>query len=704
MIEDYEDDDEHYCLKCHRTIAGLDNYIRHRKSGCRKNLDVNVSSQVLEVPQVLEENVSQTLTDTQQTLRRNVSESLHESVTSSLESVRGNLDDTIPATADDFFHSLELQSSAKKSVSKTIIGIQTRSKTYATLSHRDAETTSDVKESCYNPNNVETFNPSKKEDNRSRDYEDSDDYSDDYDYVDDDYDVDDDYPPRFHTGGKWKPSSSPIHWTTTDNRDWHTPPINYTGGKWKPTSSNKSNPPPGHTKGKWKPSSPLPPRDDVPPPTFTGSKWSSSKAIVHNVPPPDHTKGKWKPQLEWNDEESNKTKINVNETCTKTTKEREVPKIQSNIHSPFRKSNGTVQYWCGPCNRHLASKIVYERHLKSDLHHKRILKDRGDDFDDSLANFNSIDVVNPAKKKRKSVRKFCTSSKKEIRTDGMKTRKRQSIYVKCNVCRSRVRKQLMGKHLISHYHCRRSDITTEDSRKLVLDYIESIIHQSPFQCSPCSFFCNNQKDFLRHWYSESHMSKTNKYNGNFLCVFCKYESANNDGMYEHLISNEHLEVISVINRSVPIIIKKLDVISCETCQETFKLNLQLIKHCETEGHLLSNTSSNNYQMKFKCNHCNDKMFRSKIALHRHQRGEHKEYVYICRICDITFNNLQESKIHRRTCEHRYAVINERKREDTENPDKYQRFLKKCESCLEIFNNIIEYKKHVIEKHPNQAPT
>lgn len=702
MMEDYEVDDEHYCLKCHRTIVGLDNYVSHRKSGCGKNIEV---IRDLEVPQLLEENVTQTPTEAQQSLQPNVTENMHENVNSTLVSVREHFGETLPSTADDFFHSLELQSSAKKSVSKTIIGIQTRSKTYATLLHnRDAEATSDVKDSCYNTSNVETFNLPKKEDTRSREYEDSDDYSDDYDYEDDDYDDDDEYPPRFHTGGKWKPSPSPIHWVGSGNRDWSTPPINYTGGKWKPSSNSKINPPPGHTRGKWKPLSPLPPRDDIPPSSFTGSKWSSSKAILHNIPPPDHTKGKWKPQVmiqACNEGDTNTNKINTNDK--KITKEKDVPKIQSNIHSPFRKSNGIVQYWCGPCNRHLASKIVYERHLKSDLHHKRILKERGDDFDDGFTNPITVDIASPIKKKRKVARKVCTS-KKDTLIKSVRTRKRQSIYVKCNVCRSRVRKQLMGKHLISHYHCRRSNVATEESQKLILEHIDSIVHQSPFQCSPCSFFCNEQKDFLSHWYSESHMSTINKYNGNFLCVFCKYESPNNDRMHEHLISNEHQEVISVINRSVPIVIKKLDVISCDTCHESFKLNFQLIKHCEKEGHPISNTSNDDYQMKFKCDHCDEKVFRSKIALHRHQRTEHKKSVYICRICDIIFDSLHESKIHRRTCEHRYAVIKEKKRDNNGYSDKYEKLLRKCEFCMELLENVIEYKKHVIQKHPNQAPT
>ena len=33
-----DDDDTHFCIKCHATINGLDNYVRHRQLGCRSEL------------------------------------------------------------------------------------------------------------------------------------------------------------------------------------------------------------------------------------------------------------------------------------------------------------------------------------------------------------------------------------------------------------------------------------------------------------------------------------------------------------------------------------------------------------------------------------------------------------------------------------------------------------------------------------------
>ena len=46
-MESYEDDDDtHFCIKCHLTIHGLENYVRHRQSGCRPPDDKNVAVRV----------------------------------------------------------------------------------------------------------------------------------------------------------------------------------------------------------------------------------------------------------------------------------------------------------------------------------------------------------------------------------------------------------------------------------------------------------------------------------------------------------------------------------------------------------------------------------------------------------------------------------------------------------------------------------
>ena len=39
FLENPEDDDEHFCIKCKTTITGLQTYIYHRKNGCNKTAE-----------------------------------------------------------------------------------------------------------------------------------------------------------------------------------------------------------------------------------------------------------------------------------------------------------------------------------------------------------------------------------------------------------------------------------------------------------------------------------------------------------------------------------------------------------------------------------------------------------------------------------------------------------------------------------------
>ncbi|GJQ71756.1 hypothetical protein Trydic_g11449 [Trypoxylus dichotomus] len=772
MIEDF-DDDTHYCIKCHATIIGLDNYVSHRKSKCGQNLHRP------EVPK------------------------------SPLPSHLLPPDESFSLKADDFFSSLELQSSSKKIAShstsgKTFNRILTRSKASAVIQANNAAKESitqsksgknawigghQLRELGSGDNQTKLI---KAVDNLSRSataslkrveasntlrgYDESEEDSDDY-YYDDDSESEDDAPPRSHTGGKWKPSGSPIQWGT-DGRSWNAPPINYTGGKWKP---KRNSPPPTHTRGKWKPASPNPhgkesfdvPRPtytggkwsaskinkveyndsnqrednlDVPKPSYTGGKWTPSKAEINNEqrdeyfdvpkpsytggkwvasksiarndyeeakekdsrnenwsydeydhPPPNHTKGKWKPAQE-------ESKMSPPSTYTKgkwlpkqESKEDSVKNtysITAADGSPFRKSNGRIQYWCGSCNRRLASKTIYERHLKSDLHLKRAQRD-GEFDDTALPDLNT----NQAKENNKESVEYWShagqdnedSMKKSAGSGTRRIRKR--IYVKCEVCRSRVHNQLMGKHLISHYHCRKGDITLPEARRMVLDNIYSIVLQSPYQCATCRFYCNTQEDFLRHWCSAEHKDRVSKYRGTFVCMFCKLETDDNDEMFKHLVSDEHNEVISVINRSVPIIIKRIRTTECQTCKQQFLLNIQLRKHCEKEGHPYNNTCSNAYQNKHTCEICHE-VFRSKVAYQRHKRKSHKKHVYICSACDVSFETLLEAKLHRRTSKHRCTVQTKKSKSDSTIV-----LEKKCQYCEETLENIIALQQHLKEKHP-----
>jgi hypothetical protein len=201
--------------------------------------------------------------------------------------------------ADDFFSSLELQSSAKKATGtspassiKNAGGVLTRSRASAAIlactSSRDSQFAGQQKSGTELLGNVsaDLFSPqadmgtAASRDNimqagmEGSDPEDSacEEESNEESEEEDEEEDDDDCPPRSHTGGKWKPGDlmgrgSPPSWTRTSSSSAHAdeyrgssaggwsllledcagsspvssdPPPNFTGGKWRPILPNQA--------------------------------------------------------------------------------------------------------------------------------------------------------------------------------------------------------------------------------------------------------------------------------------------------------------------------------------------------------------------------------------------------------------------------------------------------------------------------------
>ena len=219
---------------------------------------------------------------------------------------------------------------------------------------------------------------------------------------------------------------------------------------------------------------------------------------------------------------------------------------------------------------------------------------------------------------------------------------------------------------------------------MVLEHIDDIILQSPFQCGLCKFYFNHHKDFLEHWLSEYHESRADSHGGYFWCSLCKFRHTSSAVMYDHLISEEHEVVVSVINRSVPIIVKKINPIKCEECNEEFLLNIALKRHCQIERHTSQNLLTNLNNL--TCEKC-QQVFRSNISLKRHKQRAHGDNVFICTVCNKNFLNKHEARVHRNTSEHRYRILATKKQDE-----------RKCDYCPEIFQNLPDLKDHLRTKH------
>lgn len=636
---DDDEDDSHLCIKCNATIVGLDDYVKHRKERCGKNKSDNKPELPID-----------------------------------------SLEPSYSLGADVFFQSLELQSSVKKTSLARLTPPTTISKghvdrkaplTIASTS-REIPIISPVGTNLRGVdwigghslrigsnednqtkliNAVASISGSVKKDLPSTSYSIGafTDYKGDDDSDDCEESEDDDEeetgpgakwkPPPHYTGGKWRPDS-PEHedWDMREEQE-------NMGGQWKPLIIPEGNE-----------------REDD-----------------FDAPPPGHTKGKWVPGA------PEKTQI-----------------MQTTIQT-----KGTVQYWCGPCNRRLGSRAVYEKHLMSNLHMKKVLPEHELEFSGHLEPIRNVTekrasrpsrfvnnsiYLQPQQKKQKT-----NDAKVNAKTAKVK-RKRKPCFVHCSVCKSRVRYHLMGKHLISHYHFRKATNTQSPTyQQLILDNIDVIVHQSPFQCSPCRFYTNWLSNFMQHWFSDEHKARTDSMEGRYWCSFCKFECDSSQEMVNHISGPEHSEVVAVVNRSMPIIMRKKTVLRCGTCSNEFRYNVEVKQHCRKTGHELCHTATEGYQELHKCQQCNDK-FKSSLTLAAHLKSKHKQRSFFCLVCSVTFASSEEAKRHRQTSEHRVR----RKEILSAKGVSVKSLKKKCPYCKDNvwLKNIIELKDHIRNVHPD----
>lgn len=166
-----------------------------------------------------------------------------------------------------------------------------------------------------------------------------------------------------------------------------------------------------------------------------------------------------------------------------------------------------------------------------------------------------------------------------------------------------------------------------------------------------------------------------------------------------MISIEHRNAVIMINGSVPIVIGKQRILSCDTCYRRFRYNFQLRLHAKDTGHFVSTTATDDYQQIITCNIC-CQIFRSQVALQRHQLSLHTvnnstddkiTKPYFCSFCSMSFKTPQDAIIHRRTPAHKQIV----KEHKLPAKDLLQKTCKHCNSVLE---NLKTYKRHLLQYH------
>ncbi|CAB0034901.1 unnamed protein product [Trichogramma brassicae] len=340
-MQNFEDDDDtHFCNKCHTTINGLGNYVRHRQEALCRSRTVNKppdyscepTTPSVSYPEILNADAFFNSLELQSSAKQSAPRSdgprrssrHRKRKTSSSEDKDYNkvkIHNLLPV--DSELEDLGLPSLVgfsdivpSPSTASNKVRIITTSDTSINKENNALKIDKSIKAREDEPQEREAMWPNRDttlteladkgyphhnewtEYNYQQDLESEDDSLID-ELVDDESDSDSDdsstYPPRGFTGGKWKPElvtqvEEPMQYDEVESEDIDSdsrhPPSNYTGGKWKPLETSV------HTGGKWKPSETSlqsavkwKPSET---PAQSGGKWKPSET-------PAQSGGKWKP-------------------------------------------------------------------------------------------------------------------------------------------------------------------------------------------------------------------------------------------------------------------------------------------------------------------------------------------------------------------------------------------------------------------------
>ena len=341
--------------------------------------------------------------------------------------------------------------------------------------------------------------------------------------------------------------------------------------------------------------------------------------------------------------------------------------LVTEISSETLDEQSTQKYHCAPCNRSLSGKDAYYRHTLSELHFKR----SSSSIDESF-----IQPRNDTKQSPRKEPKLLSVPKEP---------QDKNIFDldlgQCPSCGASIPAGCLGKHLVSHWHYHRS-VGKPNHRALILSNITEIVKQAPFQCAICRFYCNFSSQFIQHWKSQHENHNLNPQQ-RLWCSTCRVMCRTGREMCDHLKGSNHQEQEAMLNRSIPIIIKQIELRYCALCGQNFRLNFSLSRHMEVhhpgtsfkladhpifDCHLCSFRSSTKSRLndhhffahannsktgkvlvlkpKFSCRLC-CQFFKSKHSYFQHKLSQMhltkmKEATMSCHICGVeNLKNLEE---------------------------------------------------------------
>lgn len=412
----------------------------------------------------------------------------------------------------------------------------------------------------------------------------------------------------------------------------------------------------------------------------------------------------------------------------------------------IHKAGSSVEYHCKPCNRRLTGRVVFEKHLQSELHFKRTAQ--------------QLDATVGAKyglrRKRDQSEQPSVSTEREMDVleddedvdDPWRINKRKKKGEKnvrrCPTCSVWVPKPLFGKHLVSRYHisrCRKHP----DRDRCILDHIHLIVLEAPFQCRLCRFYCHSHADLLgncllfaqfvliflwksnkvfnrlllffccskklAHWKSADHAEcdlkdSTRRSGGTYFCSLCRIGQLDCETMRQHLESERHLNCVDIVNKSVAVVVSKLERIQCHLCSPslasstTFRYRMALNQHLASEHSMASGMLTQHSGRVFACDHCTFKTSSNWAFTHHRfncEAAPSNEIRYRCLVCNLSFPTKEEVTRHRSTQEHRDTA--------TRQHGSYGSTIRvrSCPHCYQTFADLSALKEHFLSDHPDLLP-
>ena len=163
----------------------------------------------------------------------------------------------------------------------------------------------------------------------------------------------------------------------------------------------------------------------------------------------------------------------------------------------------------------------------------------------------------------------------------------------------------------------------------------------------CKYYCNWHSDFVEH--IKTHQDDNEDVT--YWCQVCMKVIFGIKMLIAHLKSYNHTELVTVINRSVPVVVRSISMVQCQKCDLKFRFNLSLKKHMQlTHGEV--NFELENH-VKYRCNYCSYYSYK-KSALKSHLFLVHPnpKLKYDCYLCKQQFSSKESAESHRNTATHR----------------------------------------------------